>query len=203
MYNDPTCNVCHAMAQSEYGVEEPHQAHCTIEHDKGEHETMTGQSAQTFTCNCCEREYNIEDMQTVTPADIVDGKTWCDPCNTDMCTQGGFYPQCTYREYWECELCGADIDDYYYVGDDVACRSCYELEEQRDEITQLRHEQLIDDARSRDMTTDWDTHETTGECWVCGQQTHTSYLDMGWQHMDCDKFPTSDGDVTIINGVRQ
>jgi len=40
MYNDPTCDICHEMLESEYGVEEPHFAHCSITHERGEHNAL-------------------------------------------------------------------------------------------------------------------------------------------------------------------
>lgn len=42
-----------------------------------------------------------------------------------------------------------------------------------------------------------------GACWVCGDQTPWVYLDIAYQHIDCDMYPTENGDVTIIKGVRQ
>ena len=35
-------------------------------------------------------------------------------------------------------------------------------------------------------------------CWVCGRYTVWAYLDINWQHPDCDGFPTEDGQVYVI-----
>lgn len=40
-----------------------------------------------------------------------------------------------------------------------------------------------------------------GPCWVCGDETEWAYLDIGWQHPDCDAYPTEDGDVRVVRGV--
>jgi len=37
-------------------------------------------------------------------------------------------------------------------------------------------------------------------CWVCGQLTPWVYLDLGYQHIDCDMYPSEHGDVRIIGG---
>ncbi len=42
-----------------------------------------------------------------------------------------------------------------------------------------------------------------GLCWVCGEETEYAYLDIHWQHPDCEKYPSPEGDVTIIRGIRQ
>ena len=50
---------------------------------------------------------------------------------------------------------------------------------------------------------DFWAHEifTLGVCWVCKAQTPWIYLDLGYQHIDCDMFPNEDGSrTTIING---
>lgn len=41
--------------------------------------------------------------------------------------------------------------------------------------------------------------QQVGECWVCGVVSDTAYLDLGYQHMGCDMFPTEDGDEVWIN----
>lgn len=40
-----------------------------------------------------------------------------------------------------------------------------------------------------------------GNCWVCGERTSWIYLDIGYQHLDCDMYPTENGDVVIMGGV--
>lgn len=41
-------------------------------------------------------------------------------------------------------------------------------------------------------------------CWVCGEPTEWIYLDIGYQHPDCEEYPTEDeGMVKIIHGVKQ
>ena len=39
MFTDPTCTDCNHMLHSEYGIEEPHIAHCEFggEHEPGGH----------------------------------------------------------------------------------------------------------------------------------------------------------------------
>lgn len=41
----------------------------------------------------------------------------------------------------------------------------------------------------------------SGVCWVCGRATCWIYLDLGYQHVDCDAYPTEDGDVVVVEGV--
>ena len=41
-----------------------------------------------------------------------------------------------------------------------------------------------------------------GACWVCGARTKWAWADLGYQHPDCDAYPTESGDVTIVRGVR-
>lgn len=42
----------------------------------------------------------------------------------------------------------------------------------------------------------------TGNCYICGDSTEWVYLDVGWQHLDCDEFPPNDGkpEVRIVRG---
>ncbi len=42
----------------------------------------------------------------------------------------------------------------------------------------------------------------TGLCWVCGKRTVFAWLDLHWQHPDCDMYPTANGDVKIVKGRR-
>lgn len=42
----------------------------------------------------------------------------------------------------------------------------------------------------------------SGRCWVCGKRTIWAYLDIGYQHPDCDSYPEGDKAVTIIRGRR-
>ena len=44
--------------------------------------------------------------------------------------------------------------------------------------------------------------ETPGLCWVCGKASEYAYLDMAYQHKDCASYPSLEGDVRIIAGVR-
>lgn len=37
-----------------------------------------------------------------------------------------------------------------------------------------------------------------GPCWVCHQPTEWIYLDLGYQHLDCDSWPNEDGTATLI-----
>ena len=37
-------------------------------------------------------------------------------------------------------------------------------------------------------------------CWVCGEPTEYAFLDMSYQHPDCDGYPSDVGDVRIVNG---
>ena len=39
-------------------------------------------------------------------------------------------------------------------------------------------------------------------CWVCGRMTKWAWADLGWQHRDCEMYPSEDGDVVIIHGKR-
>lgn len=41
------------------------------------------------------------------------------------------------------------------------------------------------------------------ECWVCKVPTMWIYLDQAHQHIDCDMYPTENGDVVIIGGIKQ
>lgn len=87
----------------------------------------------TFQCECCTLYVSLDNQVTVRAEDIVDGKAWCDPCNTDTCSPSGefcmYHP--TARIEWE---------------EDIIAE--LELEEQEEEIDALRHEQLIADAVS-------------------------------------------------------
>jgi hypothetical protein len=41
-----------------------------------------------------------------------------------------------------------------------------------------------------------------GRCWVCHGRTNWGYLDIGYQHPDCDAYPSEEGDVVVIRGER-
>jgi len=41
-----------------------------------------------------------------------------------------------------------------------------------------------------------------GPCYVCGEKTKWIELDIGYKHEDCDLYPTNDGHVRIVRGVR-
>lgn len=46
-----------------------------------------------------------------------------------------------------------------------------------------------------------------GRCWVCDEETHWIYLDIAYQHVDCDMYPSDEismgpADVKIIKGER-
>lgn len=41
-----------------------------------------------------------------------------------------------------------------------------------------------------------------GRCWVCGELTEWAYLDIGYQHLDCEAYPSPEGDVRIVRGVK-
>jgi hypothetical protein len=43
---------------------------------------------------------------------------------------------------------------------------------------------------------------TPGPCWVCGEETEYAYLDIGYQHTNCDAYPAPEGDVRIVRGVK-
>lgn len=40
-------------------------------------------------------------------------------------------------------------------------------------------------------------------CWVCGEETPWIYLDLGYQHYDCDRFPAGDGEHIVVRGVER
>jgi hypothetical protein len=42
-----------------------------------------------------------------------------------------------------------------------------------------------------------------GRCWVCGGWTRWAHLDIGYQHPDCDAYPSEEGDVRIVRGIRE
>lgn len=42
-----------------------------------------------------------------------------------------------------------------------------------------------------------------GTCWVCGEETKWICLDIAYQHEDCDAYPSEEGDVRIVRGVKQ
>jgi len=49
----------------------------------------------------------------------------------------------------------------------------------------------------------WRHHPPRWErCWVCGGPTCWVYLDIGFQHPECDQYPTEEGDVAIVLGRR-
>ena len=41
----------------------------------------------------------------------------------------------------------------------------------------------------------------TGKCWVCGEDTKWAYLDMGYKHQGCDRYPTEKGDVKVVGHI--
>lgn len=47
-----------------------------------------------------------------------------------------------------------------------------------------------------------DDPPTHGACWVCGDETEWILADVGYQHPDCDRYPSPDGDVWIVRGRR-
>lgn len=52
------------------------------------------------------------------------------------------------------------------------------------------------------IVTDWwrmDDDRMDG-CWVCGEPTEWIYLDMGFQHPDCDAYPSDRGHEKIVRG---
>lgn len=38
-------------------------------------------------------------------------------------------------------------------------------------------------------------------CWVCGEKTAWIYLDLAYQHPDCDRYPTDGDDYVLIGGI--
>ena len=39
-------------------------------------------------------------------------------------------------------------------------------------------------------------------CYVCGDLTMWAWADLAWQHLDCDMYPSPEGDVKIVRGVK-
>jgi hypothetical protein len=74
------------------------------------------QSDPKAPCECCERI--VAWSETVTAGSLEEwkksiveyGTVYCDPCNTDQCSQGGYYPFCTYNEREYQEWC-RDMDE--------------------------------------------------------------------------------------------
>lgn len=64
------------------------------------------------------------------------------------------------------------------------------------------HHALEEQKRVAEEANDWWEPVVPGPCWVCGDDAPLAYLDLGYQHMDCDMFPTPDGDVRIVKGER-
>ena len=92
-----------------------------------------------FTCQCCKVEldtthYTLYDISELV-ADYNDPEmgVWCDPCNTEQCTQGGFYPGCTYREDYADEY-----DDPY---DETTALGVYAANAMHDELYTHPYEQ--------------------------------------------------------------
>ena len=57
----------------------------------------------------------------------------------------------------------------------------------------------------RDIESDWWEPIVPGACWVCGDEAPMAYLDLGYQHMDCDWWPLppdENGDVPSVKIVR-
>ncbi len=48
--------------------------------------------------------------------------------------------------------------------------------------------------------TDDDGSQIIQNCWVCGEPTEWVYLDMGFQHLDCEEAPGADGPVRVVRG---
>lgn len=57
--------------------------------------------------------------------------------------------------------------------------------------------------RESGIVTDWWKPADRGKCWVCGNPSKWAYLDLGYQHPDCDRYPSPDGDVLIVGGMRR
>ena len=43
--------------------------------------------------------------------------------------------------------------------------------------------------------------EKPGTCWVCGEETEYAYLDIDYQHPDCEMFPSPQGNVKVVRGI--
>lgn len=90
-------------------------------------------NTHTFECHCCEQEYRWDEQVTMSPSDIVDGLAWCDTCNTDTCAPSGEF----------CRLNPAAVAEW-----EERVWAEFQAEQERDEVQDLRHEQLIADAHS-------------------------------------------------------
>ncbi len=62
--------------------------------------------------------------------------------------------------------------------------------------------QVIVDHPDPKLAPYWWRHEPpeANACWVCGEDTKWIYLDIGYQHTFCDRYPTENGDVMTIKG---
>ena len=55
---------------------------------------------------------------------------------------------------------------------------------------------------SLQLASDWWKPERPGKCWVCRKDTVWAYLDIAYQHKDCEMWPNEDGTDTVIIGGR-
>lgn len=174
MYNDPTCDTCHDMIHnSEYGVEEPHQAHCSIDHDKGEHYTMVSDNNDIITlkCDCCEEWFATSSQDRQVGYSQEENVYWCLPCNTETC--GSMGATCTELRELEAQFLADEANAEYYdaMHNAANCKGCGKYDtladdycfdcassigvpveeftqvvDEEQELEDLRHEQLIKDS---------------------------------------------------------
>jgi hypothetical protein len=52
-------------------------------------------------------------------------------------------------------------------------------------------------------TLDWWMPGGQKPCWVCGDLTSWAYLDLGYQHLDCDAYPDIEGEFKVVRGEVQ
>lgn len=67
------------------------------------------------------------------------------------------------------------------------------------------HHALEEQKRVAEEANDWWEPLVPGACWVCGDDAPLAYLDLGYQHMDCDWWPLppdENGNVSSIKIVR-
>lgn len=163
MFTDRTCYTCLYMMNSEYGLEEPHQAHCGIEHGVDEHYSEVGitenqeeymedyNTTVNLVCGCCTLEYATSPEDRKLGMVVEDGvvRYWCLPCNTEQCayTDCGEIDGCLVLEHWIQEQLEDRPDDPTRIYAENAAAE-WEEEEEDAEVDRLRHEQLIADAMS-------------------------------------------------------
>lgn len=87
-----TCYVCSDMSKSEYGIEEPHSAHC---------------SPLEFTCVCCERTYYKVGQETDGWHGYPREAAYCDTCNLTDCT-----PPFPFHDSGECTKHRSTLEAY-------------------------------------------------------------------------------------------